>query len=113
MLSVGKEGSATEWDIRVGGQYGTTLLAGPFQLDTPYTGTHVVGVDCDGTTATYFVDGAVVATQAVDYTWSGFRNRVELHWQTAGAIEWRGFIVDEAPLGPSAHADLAVAAGVA
>ena len=106
--------SATAWDIRAGGEHDTAAtIAGEFPLDTPHTGTYVVGVDYDGTTAIHYVNGAVVDEKQVDYNWSGARTGVNLSWASEGAVEWRGFILDEAPLGPSAHAALAVAAGVA
>ena len=115
LFLAGKQSSSsTAWDIRAGGTYDTAAtVAGEFPLDIPHTGTYVVGVDYDGTTATHYVNGAVVDEKQVDYNWSGFRTGVNLSANFEGAVEWRGFILDEAPLGPSVHADLAVAAGVA
>lgn len=110
----GKEAShTTEWDIRVGSLGSNKVVAGPLSSETPYTGTHVFGIDCDATTSTYYADGVAVHTSPAPPSWSGYRSGVYVFREATGAIEWRGFVIDEAPLGPSVHADLAVAAGVA
>lgn len=114
VVVAGKERSdATEWDIRIGDLGSNEVVAGPFSSETPYTGTHVFGVDCDATTSTYYADGLAVHTSPAPASWSGFRSGVYVKTSATGAIEWRGFVIDDGPLGASVHADLADKAGVA
>ena len=112
-LTGSERSSATAWSITTGRHVGAAVIAGEFPLDISHTGTYVIGVDYDGTTATHYVNGIAVETRAVAYSWSGFRSGINLSGLIEGAVEWRGLVLDDAPLGATAHADLAEAAGVA
>lgn len=79
------------------------------------TGAMLVGIECDGTTTRYYLNGVQVDTRAAGtISKSTGRHGFEPGGISAGdMIEVAGWLVHDQALGPDAHLALAEAAGVA
>lgn len=109
-VGLGRQGAASgPAKIRIGYTYtGSVAVPGS-------TGAMLVGIECDGASVRYYLNGVQVGTGAArSILRTAGRHGMEPSSMTTGdVIEVAGWLVHDQALGPDAHLALAEAAGVA